>query len=300
MKISKNDIYSKIFGFNPSTYYRWKENRRPIIDLINKYFSVSELNDFLNEKQIQRFELSERQKQNRIYISDKYINIFLKEISLFRIENQDFLDFYINILVYSKHNMESINVYKPFNIQKASLLYMPKYEFEENFFNKEENEYEEFEQQEYLSNLFRKQYFTQGIEIFDEFDCYTNQFLEECILLNFNPLIEIMKDELEFIDEKKKIIGYMHALLFITYNRYPKNTREEKKVLLVDLIEELYRKYDTKQKKQNIPKGLKSTPILKFSENTNLLNLLEKDINLIEKNFDELLSNIENYRFQDE
>ena len=233
MKISKNDIYSKIFGFNPSTYYRWKEDKRPIIDLINKYFSVNELNRFLNEKQIQRFELSERQKENRKYINEKYINIFLKEISLFTsIDNQDFLDFYINVLVYSKNNMHSINVYKPFTIQKASLLYMPKHQFEEDFFTKEENEYDEFEQQEYLSNLFRKQYFTQGIEILDEFDCYTNQFLEECILLDFNPLIEIMQDDLDLIDDNKKVIAYAHTLLFITYDKYPNNTREEKKYYL--------------------------------------------------------------------
>ena len=298
-KMTFKQTMAKIFDTAEGTYYKWKKENRPIINLLDKYFSVNELNEFLNEKKISRFELHKRQKLNRKYVSYKYINLFLIEISLFTsIDDQDFLDFYINVLVYSKNNIQSISVHKPFTIQKASLLYMPKYQFEEDFLTKYENEYEEFEKEEYLSNLFRRQYFTQGIEILDEFDCYTNQFLEECILLNFNPLIEIIKDDIDFMDDNKKAMAYMHALLFITYDKHPNNTREEKKVLLVDLIEKLYRKYSTKQKNKDIPKGLNSNPIIKFSEDTNVFYLLEKDIKSIEIHFDELLSDIENYKFQ--
>jgi len=55
-KSSKNKIYSDIFNFNTSTYYRWKEEKRPIVALIDKYFTKEDLEEFLATGKVSKYE----------------------------------------------------------------------------------------------------------------------------------------------------------------------------------------------------------------------------------------------------
>jgi len=64
-----NTVMSKLFDFNSSTYYRWKKEGRPIIALLEKYFTKEDLIEFLETGKILKFE--------NLNLSDNYINSLL-------------------------------------------------------------------------------------------------------------------------------------------------------------------------------------------------------------------------------
>ena len=295
MKISKNDIYSKIFGFNPSTYYRWKEDKRPIIDLIDKYFSINELNEFLNKKEISRFELHEEQKAKTSYSARKYLNIFLqKNYKIADTINEEFMNFYFNTLVYCINNIDNINVFNPMTIQKVSLNYL--YNINNNaaldtptFMRKVATEHSEnlLEERRNLMPMYEI-----GIELLDDFDCYTNQFLQDCIFQDFKPLIDFVQNN--DIDKDAKVEAYSHILLFITYKIHQNKTAEEKMTSLLIILRTLQNimKKDVKQEND-----LKFIPIIDFLENMSLEVRIRQNLELIEKNFDKILLAIKEYNF---
>lgn len=54
--MNNNELMSKLFGFSAPTYFRWKKEKRPIIDLIEKFFSKEELEEFLKTGEISKLE----------------------------------------------------------------------------------------------------------------------------------------------------------------------------------------------------------------------------------------------------
>jgi hypothetical protein len=55
--MNKQQIIESLFGFNNSTFYRWKSQNRLIIVLLEKYFTQEELEEFLETGVIQKQEL---------------------------------------------------------------------------------------------------------------------------------------------------------------------------------------------------------------------------------------------------
>ena len=51
-----DEIMSKLFGFSVPTYYNWKRENRPIINLINKYFTSNDLLEFIDSGKISKYE----------------------------------------------------------------------------------------------------------------------------------------------------------------------------------------------------------------------------------------------------
>lgn len=83
MKFSANEIFSRLFGFNSSTYYRWKENldKRPIISLLQKYFTEQDLQEFLETGEISKLEILNKFTTNElkdIHQNKKKIKTFLE------------------------------------------------------------------------------------------------------------------------------------------------------------------------------------------------------------------------------
>ena len=56
--MNNNELMSKLFDYSSPTYFRWKKENRPIIKLIEKYFSKEDLEEFLTIGKIQRLEES--------------------------------------------------------------------------------------------------------------------------------------------------------------------------------------------------------------------------------------------------
>ena len=55
--MNKKQIVESLFGFTEATFYRWKRQNRLIVDLLEKYFSKEDLEEFLETGEIQKQEL---------------------------------------------------------------------------------------------------------------------------------------------------------------------------------------------------------------------------------------------------
>ncbi|MCK9455209.1 MAG: hypothetical protein WCY51_07345 [Sulfurimonas sp.] len=82
-------ISQLLFFKSPNTYYKWKKEGRPIISLLEKYFTKQDLQEFLQTGQINKFDKLEDFDTyiDRIYYKwfKKYQNLAFREI----------LDFYL-------------------------------------------------------------------------------------------------------------------------------------------------------------------------------------------------------------
>jgi hypothetical protein len=106
-------IMSDLFKYSPQTYFNHKKEKRPILELLEKYFGKEDIEEFLNTGKIQKFE-------NITFIVDKYLsqlqttylNSFKESQSLLHEPSMhnEFRDFYFNFLT----NFEKIDF--PFNI----------------------------------------------------------------------------------------------------------------------------------------------------------------------------------------
>lgn len=80
--MKKDELYSLLFGFSIPTYYNWKREKRPIINLLNRYFADKDLHDFLENDCVDNLKLFNKSNDN----SDS------KEFELFKqfLEFQDY------------------------------------------------------------------------------------------------------------------------------------------------------------------------------------------------------------------
>lgn len=83
------ETMAAVFSSSEGAYYKWKKENRPIINLIDKYFTKQDLQEFLQTGQINKFEKLE---DFDIYIKRIYYKWFKKYQNLaFR----EILDFYL-------------------------------------------------------------------------------------------------------------------------------------------------------------------------------------------------------------
>ncbi|MCT7575257.1 hypothetical protein N5U00_07940 [Aliarcobacter butzleri] len=96
-------LMSKLFGYSTQTYFNWKKemDKRPILLLIEKYFSKEELETFLRTNKIEKLELIKNysleelgDKLNNQYNEDYMIKnltfkflMFNREVSLLLLRN---------------------------------------------------------------------------------------------------------------------------------------------------------------------------------------------------------------------
>ena len=55
------DIIEELFGFSAPTWYRWKKENRKIVDLVEKYLSESDLEEFLEYGTVEKLEFANLQ-----------------------------------------------------------------------------------------------------------------------------------------------------------------------------------------------------------------------------------------------
>ncbi len=105
----------KLMCFSRNTFYVWKREDRPIISLIEKYFTEEDIEEFLNTGKIHKFEnvTSEFLFSNQLL----YVESFAKSKSLLSEPHvkDKFKDFYFYFLL----NFENIDI--PFNIDTLGI-----------------------------------------------------------------------------------------------------------------------------------------------------------------------------------
>lgn len=144
----------KLMCYSRNTYYVWKREKRPIIELIDKYFQDNEITEFLETGRISRLENNRDQEllnneASKIY--NHFISVlYLKDKSLLRLflvvinnANETSANLNLNFidLVFESEGSkkDKINLLKEFNktVQNNNILffYSIKYMFLNNFEN---------------------------------------------------------------------------------------------------------------------------------------------------------------------
>lgn len=90
----------KLMHYSRNTYYVWKREKRPIIELIDRYFTDSEIEEFLQTGKIINFEATNYIKNNFMTINkNKYIQSFKSTSSSLRNIYEEYIkDFYFYFL----------------------------------------------------------------------------------------------------------------------------------------------------------------------------------------------------------
>lgn len=123
-------IMSKLFDFSKPTYFRWKKEKRPIISLLDRYFSKEELEEYLNTGKIQKFE------------NEIHINLIAQKLYNFKRRSLSYLYFLI-----SNDKINNVNDFNSYvqtdidNIKKSdtplnkiiSFLKSMKWDFQNDF-----------------------------------------------------------------------------------------------------------------------------------------------------------------------
>lgn len=70
--VHKIENISKLFDFANSTIYKWKKEKRLILDLFDKYFTDEDIEEFLNTGKIERLDIAQSNK----YLINKSIKLY--------------------------------------------------------------------------------------------------------------------------------------------------------------------------------------------------------------------------------
>ena len=215
MKLSKNEIFTRLFDFNPSTYYRWKEEKRPIIGLIEEYFSLQDLHEFLETGKISKFEFVEEFKMLLLGSKLDYMEFIYKYLKHSN-EFDFFTDFYYRFLVYVytlQHNRKrsDIEFQKIFQLNDA----LPSFLINNSFAHLNE------------SAAYRLQDKVHQINSM-------NQNMTNFIILNISNDFQSLTQQhanIQYSDEHRKQ-SIIHSLMFCIYKYHPNLNYEEKINLL--------------------------------------------------------------------
>lgn len=101
--MTKAEIYSKILEISEKSYYRWKSKDHPIlINLIERYFSDDELEEFFRTTKIKKFEKFNfiqkniMDKNQKLYLKSFNENLYFQSLQH---SHSIFIDFYFYFLV---------------------------------------------------------------------------------------------------------------------------------------------------------------------------------------------------------
>lgn len=94
--MKKDELFSKLFEFSIPSYYNWKKENRPIIKLLEKYFSNEDLEEFLEKDKIHKFDLFDKYMEEK----KKKINLYIEFISTINYDSidQDEIESFLKIL----------------------------------------------------------------------------------------------------------------------------------------------------------------------------------------------------------
>jgi len=106
------DVFCKLFGFSKNTYYSWKREKKPIIELLNKYFTKDELLEYVeteeisNMKLIEDFKMKEEECFDRVF---SLLTLLYKKDGLDQINNNISKSRYLQTFTEYLHSAEYIS-----------------------------------------------------------------------------------------------------------------------------------------------------------------------------------------------
>ncbi len=195
---------SSLFSNSPKSVSNWKKQKRPIIKLLDKYFSKEDLQEFLKNGSISRFDKAEFIQKEVFQLNTlKYFQSFTTT-PLYS-SNHIFIIFYfrfIRELYRASKNLETIDTFLfNFNFYLVNFNQLL-YTFLVSYSIDSQSQKKEFHDIHILHRYF---------VIFDNWDSYMLLFLRECIDNGFRNLFN-PHDEIS-----KKAEAFYHICGFIVF-----------------------------------------------------------------------------------
>jgi len=210
--VTYEKLMVELFQFSSPTYYKWKKHEnRPIFDLLEYAFSKSNLEEWVENKTISKFELI-KDFENILRGSRlDYLEFVSNNLSL-SLDYDPFTDFYYKFLIYVdelQNSKDQIGIETIWEIRDS----IP------GFFINNQG----------ITNKLDESYkykFEAKVRKINNFDQNMSNFIRLNLSKEFKPLIE--KDSLFNYSEDQRRYAIYHALLFVIYKRYPNFTYKEK------------------------------------------------------------------------
>lgn len=127
-----DEATSSILGCSISGYYKWKKEGRPIINLLEKYFTKEDLAEFLETGKIEKMENINYLADFPFYIRSIFHHIIDgdKNFELFNVLPPVIVEF-------NKNNISPFNIFNEFleflnKLDFSSIISMDGYKFEQN------------------------------------------------------------------------------------------------------------------------------------------------------------------------
>lgn len=214
------ETMAELFSTAEGTYYKWKKEQRPIIALLEKYFTREELEEFILTGKISSFEMIEEFKM--ILLGSKLDYLTFVSNHLKHSNKLDFFtDFYYRFLVYINEIQHSSNVS---DIQFQNIFHLN--DALPSFFINVNNDFAKLQEWE-KHNL---QY---NISQINNMNRNTTNFILLNLSNNFQSLIQ--RSDIPTSDEYRKA-SILHSLMFCIYKYHPNLDYEEKVKLLGSVL----------------------------------------------------------------
>lgn len=251
-------LVTQLFGFSRQSWNNWKkeqaeEGTRPIISLLEKYFSEYDLQEFLETQKISRLEFCAENEEENIYAHIQYLDIFFNqdESSRFAKSSDYGYDFYFSMLLKIKNILG--NKPEPFiNFNEYAWMILYQSVSDSDSFGKNEI-----------------------VPIFSKFGCGSNKALKMNLYHDFEPMVKMAIQDHFNKEEKKE--AYIHALSYNLYSLHSEKSFTEKKHLLKSILYTLF-----PAEVKEIPNGVFLNPFIE--EN---IELIEKNYDTIIKSLRE-------------
>lgn len=203
-----------LFQFSRQSWNNWKKEKRPIITLLEKYFTKEDLEEFLETGKISNFEILEEFKallQGSKFDYLSFLTNYLKHSNEFDF----FTDFYYRFLVYisdlrNQSTDSGIEFQNIFQLNDA----LPSFLINNSFAHLSELE------------MYQLQYKVRQINQMD-------QNTTNLILLSIsNDFQSLMQPTIGTISDDNRKLSVLHSLMFCIYKYHPNLDYEEKVKLL--------------------------------------------------------------------
>lgn len=65
--MKEDEVYTRLFQYSRPTFFKWKREKVPVMELIAKYFSISDLEEFLDRGIVSKYETFESYKVDPVF-----------------------------------------------------------------------------------------------------------------------------------------------------------------------------------------------------------------------------------------
>ncbi len=243
------EAIKKILDISDKTYYNWKNQNRPIVKLLEKYFEDEDLSEFIEKGTVDKFEKLNFLYENIVCKNEKlYLDSFTSNFNYNKLSSSHtiFIDFYFSFLLDLKEK-ESLIKFQFNSLLNNSLhnYLIKKYkktilddEYCDKLINDLKKDYEEIEKKDFDENTYNslKKEIIETVDILNKNDLENILKHTHCFeLWDDNMLIYldyVLKNDMSsFLESKNEELIY-HAIGFKVYSIL----KDEVPIVKLDLI----------------------------------------------------------------